>query len=87
MPPISQKSSTSTNESFDKTDIDPLINQKLFNKRYSVKRVLGAGSFGKVYLVFDEHTGIEYESKRLISLIYNLLNTLIFHIFIIIVRR
>ena len=35
---------------------DPLIN-KLINDRYEVKKKLGNGSFGTVYLIYDTKNG------------------------------
>jgi len=35
-----------------------LSSYRLFNNRYKVKKLLGEGAFGKVYVVFD--TGILY---------------------------
>jgi hypothetical protein len=35
-------------------NIEKLIGQ-IINKRYNVKKILGAGAFGHVFLVNDEH--------------------------------
>ena len=41
---------------------DSLIG-KIFFKTYKVKKMLGEGSFGKIYIVYDIKTKEEYAAK------------------------
>lgn len=52
-----EKSSSSKPISDDKEEIDF---DKVFNSRYLIKKKLGAGTFGRVYLVEDKLNKSEY---------------------------
>ena len=41
---------------------DPLIG-KIFFKTYRIKKILGEGSFGKIYFAYDINTKEEYAVK------------------------
>ena len=58
---------------------DPLIG-KIFFKTYKVRKMLGEGSFGKIYIAYDIKTKEEYAVK-LVCKINNKTKLIIFILF------
>ena len=49
---------------------DPLLG-KIFLKNYKLKKKIGEGSFGKIYIASHIDTKVEYAIKLVIIIIYN----------------